>query len=213
MNVVYPAGPGRKEKPTMKTFILDADHNITAYASQQEASKAVPAGDAFTTAAGLKAALKNYSTATAVGIWNSLTGVTPVRKFKDADTAARRIFAEVQKLGTDPVATETPVATGKTKAARKASRPVKAVKKAGVAKKAAASAKAAGPRATSKTAQLIEMLRTREGATLEGICSKFGWQTHTTRALMSAGGSLTKKHGITVISEKVGESRAYRIVK
>ena len=81
MNVVYPAGPGRKEKPTMKTFILDADHNITVYASQQEAAKAIPAGDAFTTAAGLKAALKNYSAANAVGIWNSLTGVTPVKKF------------------------------------------------------------------------------------------------------------------------------------
>jgi uncharacterized protein DUF3489 len=212
MNVVYPAGPGRKEKPTMKTFILDADHNITAYASQQEASKAVPAGDAFTTAAGLKTALKNYSAATAVGIWNSLTGVTPVRKFKDADTAARRIFAELQKLGTDPVATEAPVATRKTKAVVKASRPVKAAREGSAAKKAAP-AKATGPRATSKTAQLIEMLRTREGATLEGICSKFGWQAHTTRALMSAGGSLTKKHGITVISEKVGDTRTYRIAR
>jgi hypothetical protein len=28
---------------------------------------------------------------------------------------------------------------------------------------------------------------------------------------MSAGGSLTKKHGITVISEKVGAARTYRI--
>ena len=57
------------------------------------------------------------------------------------------------------------------------------------------------------------MLRTREGATLEGICRKFGWQAHTTRALMSAGGSLTKNYGITVISEKVGDSRTYRIAK
>jgi hypothetical protein len=52
----------------MKTFVLDADHNITVYASQQEAASAVPAGDAFTTAAGLKAALKNYSATTAVEI-------------------------------------------------------------------------------------------------------------------------------------------------
>ena len=102
----------------MKTFILDADHNITVYTSQQDAANAVPAGDAFTTAAGLRAALKNYSAATAVGIWNSLTGITPVRKFKDADTAAKRIFAEVQKLGgPDAAAIEAPVATRKTKAA------------------------------------------------------------------------------------------------
>jgi hypothetical protein len=83
----------------MKTFVLDADHNITAYASQQQASSAVPPGDAFTTAAGLKAALKNYPAATAVGIWNSLTGVAPVKRFKDAGTAAEGIFAELQKLG------------------------------------------------------------------------------------------------------------------
>jgi hypothetical protein len=36
---------------------------------------------------------------------------------------------------------------------------------------------------------------------------------HTTRALMSAGRSLTKKHGITVISEKVGDARTYRIAR
>jgi hypothetical protein len=68
-----------------------------------------------------------------------------------------------------------------------------------------------GPRAGSKTAQLIEMLKRPGGATLEQVMAKFGWQIHTTRAIMSAGGSLTKKHGITVISEKVGDSRTYRI--
>ena len=214
MNVVYPAGPGRKEKPTMKTFILDADRNITVYASQQEAASAVPAGDAFTTEAGLQAALKNYSAATTVEIWNSLTGVTPVKKFKDAATAARRIFAEVQKLGgSEPDATAAPVAAPKTKHAPTAkAKPVKAAKKPSAAKKAV-TASSPGPRETSKTAQLIEMLRTKGGATLDGICKKFGWQKHTTRALMSAGGSLTKKHGITVISEKVGDSRTYRIAR
>jgi hypothetical protein len=29
-----------------------------------------------------------------------------------------------------------------------------------------------------------------------------GWQKHTTRAMLRAGGSLTKNHGLTVISEK-----------
>ena len=57
------------------------------------------------------------------------------------------------------------------------------------------------------------MPRTRDGATLEGICKKFGWQAHTTRALMSAGGSLAKKHGIPVIRGKVGDSRIYRIAR
>ena len=54
-----------------------------------------------------------------------------------------------------------------------------------------------GPRAGSKTARLIGMLKRPGGASLEEITSTFGWQIHTTRALMSAGGSLTRKHGLT----------------
>jgi hypothetical protein len=195
----------------MKTFVLDADHNITAYASQQQASIAAPQGDAFTTVAGLKAALKNYPAATAVGIWNSLTGVAPVKKFKDAATAAERIFAELQKLG-GPDAEAAPPNTEAPKAKRAPkddSQPVAARK----ATKKAVKGSANEPRATSKTAQLIEMLKRPKGATLEEVMAEFGWQVHTTRAIMSAGGSLAKKHGITVISEKVGDSRTYRIAK
>jgi hypothetical protein len=40
-----------------------------------------------------------------------------------------------------------------------------------------------------------------------------GWQIHSTRAIMSAGGSLAKKHGIRVIKEKVADSHTYRIEK
>jgi hypothetical protein len=57
------------------------------------------------------------------------------------------------------------------------------------------------------------MLKRPQGATLEEVMAGFGWQVHTTRTIMSAGGSLTKKCGITVISEKVGDSRTYRIAK
>jgi hypothetical protein len=67
------------------------------------------------------------------------------------------------------------------------------------------------PRATSKTAQLVEMLKRTGGATLEEMCTKFGWLPHTTRAMMSAGGSLTKKHGLIVTSEKFGAERRYSI--
>ena len=49
------------------------------------------------------------------------------------------------------------------------------------------------------------------GATLEEIMTAMGWQQHTTRALMSAGGSLAKKHGLVVTSEKVGDKRTYFI--
>lgn len=58
------------------------------------------------------------------------------------------------------------------------------------------------------------MLKRDGGATLEEIMTAMDWQKHTTRALMSAGGALTKKHGLTVISSK-GENgdRVYRIAQ
>ena len=192
----------------MKTFVLDADHNVTAYASHEQARSAMPRGDAFTTAAGLKAALQKYPAATAVGIWNSLTGVTPVKRFKDSATAAGRIFAELQKLGGSDAA---PATTDAPKAKRETTvevRPAAVKKTKGAAKRIGRE-----PRATSKTAQLIEMLKRPKGVALEEVMAEFGWQVHTTRAIMSAGGSLAKKHGITVISEKVGDSRTYRIAK
>jgi hypothetical protein len=82
------------------------------------------------------------------------------------------------------------------------------------AKKApvAATTKEAGvPREGSKTSQVIAMLKREGGTTLEEIMTKMDWQKHTTRAMLSAGGSLTKKHGLVVISEKVGDERRYSI--
>lgn len=67
------------------------------------------------------------------------------------------------------------------------------------------------PREESKTSRVIEMLKREGGTTLEEIMSAMGWQKHTTRAMLSAGGSLTKKHGLVVTSEKVGGKRVYSI--
>ena len=65
------------------------------------------------------------------------------------------------------------------------------------------------PRDGSKTSQVIAMLKVEGGTTLEEIMAKMGWLKHTTRAMLSAGGSLTKKHGLTVVSEKIrGTSRS-----
>jgi hypothetical protein len=69
----------------------------------------------------------------------------------------------------------------------------------------------AGAREGSKTSQVIAMLKREGGTTLEEIMTAMGWQKHTTRAMLSAGGSLTKNHGLTVISEKVGDKRVYSI--
>jgi hypothetical protein len=55
------------------------------------------------------------------------------------------------------------------------------------------------------------MLKREGGVTLEAIMAEMGWQQHTTRALLSAGGALTKSHGLVVTSEIVGDQRRYSI--
>jgi hypothetical protein len=69
----------------------------------------------------------------------------------------------------------------------------------------------AGPREGSKTSQVIAMLKREGGATLEEIMTAMGWQKHTTRAMLSAGGSLTKNHGLVIVSEKMDDKRTYSI--
>ena len=65
-------------------------------------------------------------------------------------------------------------------------------------------------RTDSKQAQLIEMLKRRQGSSIEEIVEKFGWQPHTVRGAIA--GALKKKLGLEVISEKVeGRGRVYRI--
>jgi biopolymer transport protein ExbD len=119
---------------------------------------------------------------------------TDLTKLKAGDKKRKAAVKAAKKATAEPVAKA--AKTAKPATTKKAPKPA-----------------GSGPRETSKTAQLIEMLKRPKGATLEEVMAKFGWQVHTARALMSAGGSLTKKHGLTVISEKVGDSRTYRIAK
>ena len=72
-------------------------------------------------------------------------------------------------------------------------------------------ANSGAPRDGSKISLVIAMLKREGGTTLEEIMSTMAWQKHTTRAMLSAGGSLAKKHGLVVTSEKVGENRIYSI--
>jgi len=70
--------------------------------------------------------------------------------------------------------------------------------------------KARTPRAGTKQAKLIEMLRAEGGATIDEIVEATGWKPHTIRGAMS--GALKKKLGLTITSEKVeGRGRVYAI--
>jgi hypothetical protein len=66
-------------------------------------------------------------------------------------------------------------------------------------------------RAGTKQAQLIEMLKAPDGATISEIVTALDWQSHTIRGAMS--GALKKRLGLTITSEKTGpRGRVYRIV-
>ncbi|WP_284155275.1 DUF3489 domain-containing protein [Sulfuricystis multivorans] len=62
----------------------------------------------------------------------------------------------------------------------------------------------------SKQAQVIEMLRRPNGATIRQICAVTGWLPHTVRGTLA--GALKKKLGLTITSERPeGGERVYRI--
>jgi hypothetical protein len=88
-----------------------------------------------------------------------------------------------------------------------------APKKRGRTRKAAPATRDTGaPRKTrdgSKQAQLVAMLRRKQGATIAQIVEATGWQPHTVRGAFA--GALKKKLGLTVTSEKVDGIRTYRI--
>jgi Protein of unknown function (DUF3489) len=263
----------------MKYFTIDSENNITAHASRQAARD---------TGAGIFASeiqfadLIGNDNKRLIEIWNSLPGVTPVRKFTNRQIATERIWKAIQNLE-GAATTQEPVTGPETSAAQPIAQdpqlepasesatpassetsipaaeqsdpepvaadqaqepnaaPAEAIRQTtpfddapvanvgaqaadvgpiepAPAKKATrkkktpvATTSAKYPREGSKTSRVISMLRRNGGATLEQIMTEMGWQEHTTRALMSAGGSLAKKHALTVTSEKVGDQRTYFI--
>ncbi len=113
----------------MNVFTIDAENNITVHATRKAARQT--GADIFDSAESL-AMLIGPDHQRLVGIWNSLTGVTPVTRFSSGKVAARRIFAEVQKL-VAPAVADAPTESGDEEPAAKRApqtRPGKATKKA-----------------------------------------------------------------------------------
>jgi hypothetical protein len=115
-------------------------------------------------------------------------GVTP------ADTAATSADAGVQATEAPAPATEADGAAtpAKRKARARAAKPGKA-----------APDEQPTPRAGTKQAQMIELLKRPEGATVEQIAAATGWQHHTIRGAIS--GALKKKLGLTVEATRTRE--------
>ncbi len=72
-------------------------------------------------------------------------------------------------------------------------------------------ANAGGPRADTKQATLIDLLKRKTGATIADLVKATGWQAHSVRGAIS--GTLKKKLGLKVTSEQIEKrGRVYRIV-
>jgi hypothetical protein len=83
----------------MKSFTIENDsNNITIHATVQEA-EAVANAERFRNEAGLSKLAADWPAARLVEIWNSLPGVTPLKKFKDRQTAVARIWKALETFG------------------------------------------------------------------------------------------------------------------
>ena len=60
-----------------------------------------------------------------------------------------------------------------------------------------------------KVDKIIAMMRRPKGATINDLTKATAWQAHSVRGAIS--GTLRKKQGLNVVSEKSGDVRLYRI--
>ena len=185
-------------------FRLDEDGGISAYATQAEAAKAAAAegGSTFETFRGLTTITKLKPVQLLVDCWNSLPGVTPVKRFKDRESAVRRIWAVIEESVAPtmrealyPEQHKEPLRQGQTITLTMAGLPVPQPEQ----------HQAPAPREGSKKAQALEMLKA--GTTREALQAAFGWLAHTTRGFLSI---LGKTHKLEVTKQQDG-TRYYRL--
>jgi hypothetical protein len=175
----------------MKVFTIDAENNITVFASMSERDQGGGEAESFSSPKSLETIAAKWPGTRLVEIWNGLPGVKPVQKFTSRAVAVRRIWAAVQRLkpGSGPL-------TG-------------TVASAAAAGKTPAAIAAPGAIAKNKAALVITLLKAPRGATLQSLMGATGWQAHSIRGFVS--GHLKKKLGLKVQSFKRDGERVYAI--
>ena len=135
---------------------------------------------------------------TLVDAWNSLTGVTPVKRFKDRASATGRIWEVVN-------ATLAPKPQAEPQPAAKAKRQRTSTPAPDTTAPTPDTTAPAPAREGSKKAQALAMLE--RGTTREELQTAFGWLPHTTRGFLSI---LGKTRAIEVTRGEDG-IRTYRL--
>jgi hypothetical protein len=178
----------------MTTYMIDKENSFTAFASAKGATSELDA-ERFSSTKELARLADKWPAPRLVEIWNTLPGVTPVKKFTSRKTAVLRIWAAIQSL--DPNVGE--------------QRPRVASKKARSAKHADPTADASSAGKGSKKFEILALLRRKGGATLQELMFATNWQAHSVRGFLS--GTLRKKMGLTVESAKRQDGeRVYSII-
>jgi len=192
----------------MNTFTIDPDNNITVLVGD-------PAGAAnpetFSTEKELAKSTADWPISRLVETWNSFAGVAPftdlkpVKKFTDRKAAIARIWKAVARLVPDVAQPAQTVAPAK----RKGKKDAKKTKRRDTARPGAKS-DANVSREGSKKAEVLDLMRRKQGATLAEIIELTGWQAHTVRGFVS--GTLVTKLGLKIESFRSEEKeRTYRI--
>ena len=176
----------------MTNFAIDTDNNITAFTAAAQVPEGQPRFAAEQEIAKLSS---DWPITRFVDVWNAFAGVVPfdtlkpVKKFTDRKTAVGRIWKAIQALTPAPAPQAAPVAPEE-----------------------ARSSKPTTARDGSKKAQVLDLIKRPEGATLKDIMAVTGWQAHSVRGFIS--GSLTKKMGIKIESLKRPDGdRAYKVAQ
>jgi hypothetical protein len=196
----------------MNTFTIDANNNVTAFASLDQARAAkIHNAEYFGSSQELAKLVASWPRNRTVDVWNSFAGVAPftalkpVKRFTDRKAAVARIWEAVQVLLANvakPAAHVAPAKGKRNKDAPKSKRRHTAP--------AAAKDPVNSAREGSKKSEVIDLMRRSQGATLAEIMELTGWQSHTVRGFVS--GTLIKKLSLKVESFRSNEKeRTYRV--
>ncbi len=196
----------------MNTFTIDANNNITAFASPVEAHAAkIHSAEYFGSPQELAKLVGSWPRTSPVEVWNSFAGVAPfttlkpVKKFTDRKAAVARIWDAIQVLLANVAKPAAHVAPPKGKGKKDAPKSKRRHTARPAAKEPVNVA-----REGSKKSEVIDLMRRSQGATLAEIMELTGWQSHTVRGFVS--GTLIKKLTLNVESFRSNEKeRTYRV--